>query len=232
MLITVWAIFFWSTDKFFRIFLFVSLAIHSVFLIQIGKGKLPFRRRNDLRILSYTFIQGALEEDATVSTVGNKSHHSSVREIAMEKNPSAASVDEDIIDSETEEETEKPNIPVDAELPKIEPPTWFDFNAHPEGESYRRELQKIINQNLSIPDEILENGYEGKVKLWLNLTRDGKLSYFFLDPKYRSENDVVNKASIESVEKSSQYFPPLPEGVKDYDVLFYVILDFTNLKKQ
>ncbi len=232
MLITVWAIFFWSNDKFFRIFLFISLAIHSVFLIQIGKEKLPFKKRDDLQILSYTFIQGALEEDSTASTIENRPHHSSVKEIAIEKNLSTTSVDESTIDSETEEETERPNIPVDAELPKIESKTWFDFNTHAEGESYRRELQKIINQNLLIPDEILKNGYEGKVKLWLNLTRDGKLSYFFLDAKYRSENDIVNKASIESVEKSSQYFPPLPEGVKDYDVLFYVILDFTNLKKR
>ena len=121
---------------------------------------------------------------------------------------------------------------VDADLPRMEDTSWFAFDEHPGTASYRKELQRIIQRHFEVPEAIEARGYEGRLKVWFTLGRDGRLLYSFLDPTVRSEDDEINRLTEENLKRIAGQFPPFPEGVKDYDVRFYVIIDYRNLRNR
>ena len=106
------------------------------------------------------------------------------------------------------------------------------FEAHPAAASYRKELQHTIQRHFEVPPELEARGYEGRLKVWLTLGRDGRLIYSFLDPKMRSEDEEINQLTEVNIRKMADKFPPFPKGVKDYDVRFYVIIDYRNLRNR
>ncbi len=227
LLLVLWAIVFWSKSNVFRATLLISLGLHAVFFVRVsGWG---VNRAQSEEIIPFTFVQGEdeTEKPPEENRIGTAPE---VPDRTQETTPS---------DSEPEREErlpdeEKPAVPkdprVERDLPKIEDTSLLDFSAHPLAESYRRQLQRVIARYQKTPPEILQQGFEGRVKVWFNLSRDGKLNEpVFVDAKIRSSHESVNQAAIESVMAAASDFPPFPEGVTRPEIWFYIYVDYSNV---
>jgi hypothetical protein len=231
LLLVLWVLMFWCRSRVLRTAMFISLGLHAIFLVRINNWGI--NETNPERIISFTFVQGGDEREqaegkkiglsTNVSPIAQSSpwDHSIKGPIANDQNPSTA--------------REKSPLPeplrVEKELPKIEDKSLIDFSADPLAESYRRELQKLIARHQKIPAEVLAGGMEARVKVWFNLSRDGKLNPpVFVDPKIRSSRDFINKAGEESVLSAAQHFPPFPEHIHRAEIWFFVYLDYSNVR--
>jgi hypothetical protein len=121
-------------------------------------------------------------------------------------------------------------VTIDPDLPEITDVEMFAFDEHPSGESYRKELQRLIEQNLDVPEEILKEGYEGKQLVYFKLLRDGSLvrDSVFIHHRYVSADHLVNTTSIENIRRIAAGFPALPAGVKEDEVWFHVEIDYAK----
>jgi outer membrane biosynthesis protein TonB len=220
---------FWSRSRVFRATLLISLGLHAIFLVQVkGRGTDGAGREE---ILSFTFVQGgeATEKRLPEERVGTAPGLSE----APEETPAEASeADRKGASSPVDEKPTPQESPrVDKELPRIEDASLLDFSAHPLAESYRRQLQRLIRQYQTKPPEELKEGFEGRVKVWFNVSREGKLNPpVFVDGKVRSSREMVNKAAMDSVVAAAAHFPPFPEGVKRAEIWFYVHVDFGSVR--
>ncbi len=227
VLLVFWGILFWSRSKVFRIALLISLCVHGVFLIRVSGrqtgGKEPER------IVAFTFFQGAGESEP------RSANRTGISTPAPPPVPEAAPREDSKTDTESPPQLEQ-NVPepapprVEEGLPRIEDSSLIDFSAHPEAEDYRRELQRLIRVYQKTPPEILQQGLEARVKVWFNLSRDGKLNQpIFVDLQIRSSNDVVNRVAVDSIVAAADHFPPFPERVNRAELWFYVYVDFANV---
>lgn len=214
-----WTVLLWSSQRPLRIFLGVSVALHAVlFIIPFATTRSTPAETAGLLIVPLTIIQGTDEPAPVEPTVEPPDEEPSDDTVHIEEEQATEPVEE--------------TLPVDPGLPEIKDLTWFTFDEHPRAASYRKELQRTIQRHFEVPRELDERGYEGRLKVWLNLSRDGRLNYFFLDPKVRSREWEINRLTEENIKKICKEFPPFPEGVKDYDVSFYVIIDYRNLRNR
>jgi outer membrane biosynthesis protein TonB len=231
--VAAWTITFWSTQRFLRVFLVISVALHAaLFAIPVATGKSAPQEAAAPTLIPYTIIQGSADPAAVDAEIEAPDKERTNETIGLAHKPAAELLDENPLALETEREPRAPEGAVDAELPEIEQTAWFDFDAHPAAASYRRALQHTIQRHFEVPPELEERGYEGRLKVWLNLGRDGRLIYSFLDPIMRSEDEEVNRLTEANLRKMADKFPPFPKGVKDYDVRFYVIIDYRNLRNR
>jgi len=214
-----WTVLLWSTQRPFRIFLGVSVALHAVlFIIPFAATRSTPGETPGLLVVPFTIIQGTDEPAPDEPVVEPPDEEPSDDTIRIERKQATEPAEE--------------SLPVDPGLPEIGNLTWFKFDDHPQAASYRKELQRVIQRHFEVPPELDERGYEGRLKVWLNLSRDGRLNYFFLDPRMRSQEWEINRLTEENIKKITDKFPPFPEGVKDYDVSFYVIIDYRNLRNR
>ena len=44
--------------------------------------------------------------------------------------------------------------------------TWFEFDKHPKGDSYRKEIHRLVHAHQVVPKELAGNGWEAKIKVW------------------------------------------------------------------
>ena len=228
LLLVLWAIAFWCRSKVFRATLLISLALHTVFLVRVSgwgrDGKRPER------VISFTFVQGGDEAEKPPPQ----------EKISLSAQPSEAVKETPGRDSQADREDrptaeQKPPEPEDArlerDLPKIEDISLLDLSAHPLAESYRRRLQQVIDRYQKTPPEILKQGFEGRVRVWFNLSRDGTLNPpVFVDRKIRSSHSIVNQAARESVIAAAKHFPPFPQGVNRAEIWFYIHVDYGNVR--
>lgn len=231
--VTMWTIVFWSGQRFLKIFLGVSVALHALlFVIPFATGKSTPHEAAAPLIIPYTICQGADEPTTDIAEIELPDEELDGDTIGLAHEPAAELLDEDALALDPKRDKPEPADAVVADLPKITNITWFDFGKHPGAASYRKELQRTIQRLFEVPDELEERGYEGRLKVWLNLARDGRLIYSFLDPRMRSEDEAVNRLTEANIKKIADKFPPFPEGVKDYDVRFFVIIDYRNLRNR
>ena len=227
LLLAVWGIIFWSRSNVFRSALLISLAFHAIFLVRVTGWRT--RHTQPERIISFTFVQGGEVSDRSPSerSIGSLPELSPVpRQISArdsEAEQKASAPPEETLRKPTAQRIEK-------DLPRIEDLSLLDSSADPLAEDYRRELQRLIHRFQKTPPEILERGLEARVKVWFNLSRDGKLNQpIFVDPKIRSSYDTVNRAAIDSVVAAAEHFPPLPGHVNRAEIWFYVYVDYANV---
>lgn len=212
-----WVMLCWSASRFFRIFVVVSVVAHAgLFFVPFATSKTEPRDVAVERLLPLTLIQGA-DEGSDVA----------------EATPIAAIVETTGDDAATTPFTvapdpQQPEPPgdVDVGLPKIKPVELFTFDEHPDGASYRRELQHTILRYFEVPPELEAAGYEGRVKVWITLGRDGTVRAVELDPTMRSVDAHINQLTLDNIWKMSGKIPPLPSNIKDAIVPFNVIIDY------
>ena len=226
--IVTWTVLLWSRQRVLRTFLVISAAFHGVLLaIPLATGRSAPDEHAAPRLIPYTIIQGADAPTAETAELELPDEQPPTDTIDLAHKPLADPLEDD----ETQADSPPPAA-VDANLPRIEHTAWFAFDDHPGAVSYRRELQRLIQRHFEVPKELDERGYEGRLKVWLNLSHDGTLNYAFLDPHMRSEDDEINRLTEQNLKKMADKFPPFPEGVKDYDVNFFVIIDYRNLRNR
>jgi hypothetical protein len=224
LFLVLWVIVFWSRSNVFRSALLISLAFHAIFLVRVSG--LGAKKVQPERIISFTFVQGGQGRDES----------SSERPVGPSPQPSPIAKETAVEDSEAEQESPVPPqeaLPrpvaqrIEKNLPRIEDASLLDFSADPLAEDYRRALQRLIQRYQQTPPEIFQRGVEARVKVWFNLSRDGKLNQpIFVDPKIRSSDDIVNKAAIDSVVAAAEHFPPLPRHINRPEMWFYVYVDY------
>lgn len=228
-----WAVLLWYRERAFRAFLCASVALHGLlFFIPSAKSQSAPVGVAEARLIPYTLIQGADEPAADAAAIEARSDEHPDAMPRLHEAPTAEMPDENALAVEPKPAEAAPGGRTDPDLPKIEAVAWFKFDKHPGAASYRKELQHVIQRHFEVPAELEERGYEGRLKVWLNLGRDGRLHYAFLDPIMRSEDPEVNRLTEENLHKIADKFPPFPEGVLDYDVSFYVIIDYRNLRNR
>jgi len=224
LLLVLWAIVFWSKSRVFRVTLLIALALHTVFLIRVSGWGTDGPKPEEL--ISFAFIQGGDEAEKAPPQEG----------IGLSPGTTETAQETPVKDSEArspaEEEAVRPKESlVEPDLPRIEDRSLLDFSAHPLAESYRRQLQRLIARYQKTTPEILKQGFEGRVKVWFNLSRDGKLNLpAFVDANIRSSHESVNQAAMESVIAAAEHFPPFPERIKRAEIWFYVYVDFSNVR--
>jgi hypothetical protein len=229
-----WAVLLWYRERAFRAFLCASVALHGLlFFIPSAKSQgAPGAVVAEARLIPYTIIQGADEPAADAAAIEAQSEQHPDAAPRLHEAPTADLPDENALAVEPERAEAAAGGRTEPDLPKIEAGAGFKFGAHPGAASYRKELQRVIQRDFEVPAELDERGYEGRLKVWLNLGRDGRLNYAFLDPIMRSEDPEINRLTEENLHKIADKFPPFPEGVTDYDVSFYVIVDYRNLRNR
>jgi len=226
LLLVLWAMLFWSRSNVFRATLLISLALHSIFFVRVGGLRTPDEKPD--QILSFTFVQGV---DETPPFRGEEKVGLPAEISEPTQRPALKEPGEERPAQPDKKRTPPTGQRVEKDLPRIEDISLLDFSANPLAESYRRYLQQLIRLYQRTPPELHEMGFEGRVKVWFNLSRDGKLNPpIFVDPKIRSSHDTVNEAAIDSVVAASQHFPPLPKHVNRAEMWFYVYVDFTNVR--
>lgn len=228
LLLVVWGIVFWCRSKVFRATLLISLGLHAVFLVRVSEWGID--RAQPEKIISFTFVQGGDETEKAPSQekIGPSPE---VPDIARETPPKDSEAEREKNSPEKEKVAPPEDSRVERDLPRIEDRSLLDFSAHPLAESYRRQLQRLIAQYQKVSPEVLKEGFEGRVKVWFNLSREGTLNQpVFVDAKIRSSHDVVNRAAIESVAAAAKHFPPFPKGVKRAEIWFHVYVDYSNVR--
>ncbi len=226
--VVTWAVLYWCTERFLRVFLALSVALHVVlFVIPFAVGKSAPAEAVGPRLIPYTIVQGADEPTIDLGDIDMPEEAEDIDDV-----PATEVVGEDAIVVQAAREERVPAGVVHADLPKIDDTTWFAFEEHPGAASYRKELQRTIQRHFEVPEAIEARGYEGRLKVWFTLGRDGRLLYSFLDPTMCSEDDEINRLTEENLKRIADKFPPFPEGVKDYDVRFYVLIDYRNLRNR
>jgi hypothetical protein len=228
----VWTVVFWSGQRVLKVFVCVSAVLHAgLFALPLGATRNAAPIDEGQLLIPYTIVQGvdaAYEDPAAAGVVDEQSR----ADAGLTEQPVTETLDEDAITVESEPAKNPPAGTVDAELPKIDDVAWFAFDEHPGAASYRKELQHIIQRHFEVPAELEARGYEGRVKVWLSLGRDGRLHYAFVDETVCSEDEEINRLTEENIRRVAGEFPPFPKGVKDYDVSFYVIVDYRNLRNR
>jgi outer membrane biosynthesis protein TonB len=223
------AIWYYTHEKSLRISLAVSVAIHAVMFIKFFSGSESFSAPVRDEILDFTFIP-TLTESAATDAPQTASIDSIVGGVKIQRGKTrrrkAAEVKKDVDQPANNPEAERS----EKELKPLEKMEWFDFNKHPGGASYRKRIHKLVHAHQVVPEQIEKKGWEAKIKVWFNLSREGKLNRVYIDKRYASNYNIINEASMQSVRDASKYFPPLPEGVKNFDVWFNVMLDFTRVR--
>ena len=224
------AIWFYTHEKSLRISLAVSVAIHAVMFIKFFSASESFSAPVRDEVLDFTFIP-TFTETATHDTPQTASIESVAGGVKIRRGNTvrrkAAEVKKDVEEPANNPEVERTEKEVEP-LEKIE---WFDFNKHPMGASYRKKIHQLVQDHQVVPEQIEKKGWEAKIKVWFNLSPKGKLNSVYVDKRYTSNYDIINEASMQSVRDASKYFPPLPEGVKNSDVWFNVMLDYTRIRK-
>ena len=228
----VWTVVFWSGQRVLKAFVCVSAVLHAGLLaVPFASSKSTAPDDEGELLIPYTFVQGVdatYEDPAEAGAVDEPSDAGA----GLDEQPVTETLDEDAIAAESEPAKKPPAGTVDAELPKIDDVAWFAFDEHPGAASYRKELQHIIQRHFAVPAALEERGYEGRIKVWLSLGRDGRLHYAFVDETMCSEDEAINRLTEDNIRRIAGEFPPFPEGVKDYDVSFYVIVDYRNLRNR
>lgn len=229
MFTAIWCVFYWSKERILRITVIVSIAIHGIMFIPFGKvmGIGRGNTQSAYRAVNYTFVRGMSKEVVEKDTpTQEKVEEEEVIDIS-EKN----------IGNIFGDSASFPRVPTksvntelqgDPDHPDTSGITWFEFDKHPTGESYSKELNQLINANLEVPEEILRTGYEGKQVVFFKLSRNGELRAVFIPQNSLSSNNIVNETSIANIRRISKKFPPLPEGVKNDEVWFKVEIDYAK----
>lgn len=228
LLLVLWGVAFWCRSRVFRFALLISLAFHSIFFVRVsGWGRKVVEPE---RIISFTFVQGA--EEAEKPSPRDKTALPRGLPAALQQTPPGSSDHGREEASGADESAPKPlSRRVETGLPRIDDESLLEVSPHPLAEDYRRELQRLIERYQKTPPEILEQGLEARVKVWFNLSRDGRLNQpVFVDPKIRSSHETVNRAAVDSVVGAADHFPPLPEHINRAEMWFYVYVDFSNVR--
>ena len=224
------AIWYYTHEKSLRISLAVSVAIHAVLFIKSFSASESFSAPVLDEVLNFTFIP-ARAESAQNDAVQTASIDSVAGGMKIQRGKTrrrkAAEVKKDVEQPANNPEAKR----TEKKLKPLEKIEWFDFNKHPLGASYRKRIHQLVYAHQVVPEQIEKKGWEAKIKVWFNLSREGKLNTVYIDKRYASNYDIINQASIQSVRNASKYFPPLPEGVKNADIWFNVTLDFTRIRK-
>jgi outer membrane biosynthesis protein TonB len=232
----VWTIAFWSGQRVFKVFVCVSAVLHAgLFAVPLAVPLAATRNaapadEGEL-LIPYTIVQGVAETPDNLAAAGGADEPSGAGS-GLTDQPISETLDENPIAAESEPAQKPPVGTADADLPRIDDVSWFAFDEHPGAVSYRKELQHIILRHFEVPTELDERGYEGRIKVWLSLGRDGRMHYAFIDETMCSEDESVNRLTEDNIRRIADKFPPFPEGVKDYDVSFYVIVDYRNLRNR
>jgi len=228
LLLVLWAILFWCRSKVFRATLLISLVLHAVFLVRVGGWGGSDAEPQE--VISFTFVQGG--EEADKRSAEEKIGPSPKLPDTPQQTPLEDSEASHEAPSPDEEEPTPPkDARVEDDLPRIEDTSLLDFSAHPLAESYRLQLQRLIAQYQKTPPEILKESFEGRVKVWFNVSRDGTLNQpVFVDAKVRSSHELVNRAARESVIAAAEHFPSFPPRVKRDEIWFYVYVDYSNVR--
>jgi outer membrane biosynthesis protein TonB len=225
LLLILWGILFWCRSKVFRATILASIALHAIFLVRVtGWGS---KQPEPERIISFTFVQGGENpsENPAPENLSPPPEPSTAREPA----PSGTSQSDNGESSDVEKNAREPQgPPIQKDLPRIDDPSLIDFSAHPLAESYRSELRRLIRRYRAATPEILAKGAEARVRVWFNLSRDGKLNRVFVDSRIRSSDDSLNRAAVDSVIAAAAHFPAFPRNVTQPELWFDVDLDFSE----
>lgn len=220
-----------AKEKPVRNSLLISVGLHAVLFIRFFSGAESFSTPTHYDAIDFTFIptfQEAVPQRSPQSTQvasvtdGVKLYGGDVSSISEKP------VEEKVIEQKPDNQPSKTK---DDKLPPLEDIKWFDFDEHPQGASYRRKLHRLVNEHQVVPKEIMEKGWDARIRVWFNLSPDGKLNKVFVDRYFKSEYGLINKASMDSVRTAARFFPPLPKGVRNADVWFEVTLDYTRFRK-
>jgi hypothetical protein len=225
--LAAWGMLCWSAERFFRVFLAISVVFHAaLFFVPFAAGKGEPMPTAGERLLPLTLIQGADEPaiEVTIAEDGLRDEEAIEDVPGPDEEPIVQAVATDAVVPEPKQP--EPAGVVDAGLPRIEPVELFSFDEHPGRASYRRELQHTIQRYFEVPPELEAEGYEGRVKVWITLGRDGTVHAVELDPRMRSEDPRINQLTLDNLLKIAGKIPPLPENVKDDIVPFNVIIDY------
>ncbi len=226
--IVLWCVVFWTRERVFKVVIVISVGIHALLLIPFG-GLVVTGTATSTgpRLIRYTFIQGVPENKKNLHN--NENAIDTREELSTPVAKKSADLsNKNISKPPVAKETGKTDEHIEPGLPRIENVKWFSFDEHPAGESYRKEIKRLIKTNLEIPEQILRNGYEGKQVVHFRLSRSGKLEAVFIESRYESLNPLVNTTSIENIRRISEKFPPLPENVKKDEVWFYVEINYSK----
>ena len=228
LLLVLWAVLFWCRSKVFRATLLISLVLHAVFLVRVGGWGGSDSQPQE--VISFTFVQGGDETEKRSKR--ERIGPSPKLPDPLQQTPLEDSeVSREAPSPDEKEPTPPKDSRVEDDLPRNEDTSLLDFSAHPLAESYRLQLQRLIAQYQRTPPEILKGSFEGRVKVWFNVSRDGTLNQpVFVDAKVRSSHDVVNRAARESVIAAAEHFPPFPVRVKRTEIWFYVYVDYSNVR--
>jgi len=227
--VITWTILLWSAQRFFKIFLTVSVALHALlFIIPFATSQGEPDTPGPL-LVPFTIVQGTDEPVTDEAAVEPLDEELPDDTIGVADTPTNDPLTEEAVNVETKRASPPPGT-VEPGVPEITNLTWYTFETHPGAASYRKELQRIVQRHFEVPAELDERGYEGRVKVWLSLSRDGRLNYSFIDANVRSQEWAINQLTEANVKRIAGEFPPFPEGVKDYDVTFYIIIDYRNLR--
>ncbi|MBN1917234.1 MAG: TonB C-terminal domain-containing protein [Verrucomicrobia bacterium] len=223
--LAAWVMLCWSAERFFRVFVAVSVVLHAgLFFIPFATGKIGPQDVTGERLLPLTVVQG-VGEPAIEVAIGEVPDEETIEGVpGPDEDPIVETAAADAVVPQPEKPD--PAGIVDAGLPKIEAAVLISFDEHPGAASYRRELQRTIQRYFEVPPELEAEGYEGRVKVWITLGRDGTVRAVELDPTMRSENPQINQLTLDNLWKISNKIPPLPGNVKDDIVPFNVILDY------
>lgn len=229
MFTVIWCVFYWSKERIFRITVIMSLAFHGIMFIPFGKvlGINREHTKSGYRAVNYTFVRGMPKEVEEIDKSEREKQKQNEQTDMPEKSIGSILTEKEISKT-TPSKSATTEIRGDPDHPDNSDITWFDFDKHPTGESYSRELNRLINANLDVPEEILKAGYEGKQVVFFKLSREGKLLAVFIPDNNLSSNSLVNDTSIANIRRISEKFPPLPEGVKDEEIWFRVEINYAK----
>jgi hypothetical protein len=206
----------------------ISALLHCLLFIPygrvVGMDKPPSPASSPL--INYTFIRGMPKETEPVVDINEKNEPE--EKIKTGEETIGSLTGEEIAAIPSEKKSGVIEKKGDPEHPDTSDIKWFPFDKHPSGESYSKELNRLINAELEIPEELLRTGYEGKQVVFFKLSKDGQLKAIFIDPKYESSDPLVNETSIANIRRIAEKFPPLPEGVEQDEVWFHVEIDYAK----
>jgi len=222
-----WALLCWSAERFFRVFLAISVVLHAgLFFIPFATGKSAPPEVTGQRLLPLTFIQGADAPAVEVPSAGPTDIDRPEDALGADDESAVNVIVGEGVVPEPEQARAEPTGATDPGLPRIEAVELFDFDKHPGRESYRRELQRTIQRRFEVPPELEAEGYEGRVRVWITLGRDGTVHAVELDPTMRSEDPRINQLTLDNLRAIAPEIPPLPDNVKDDVVPFNVIINY------
>lgn len=225
------AIFFTTQNKSLRTSLLISVGFHALLFIKFFSAIPDFTTSVHNDVIDFTFIAGPVE--IASKTRPDFSSSTSVTDgVKLFRNNTTVQQAE-LDEKKIKKPAPDSSLPktADKHMPPLENIKWFDFGEHPRGASYRKKLQRLVEEYKVVPKEIMAKGWEANIKVWFNLSRNGTLNHVFIDKQFKSSYNLINQASIRSLHKAAQHFPPLPKGVKNTDVWFYVTLDYTRVKQ-